>query len=59
MKEKDSHKERVDLSGLYPDLTPEELAEAEYNLTRYIDLVCRIYEQSHHLTASDGPDTLP
>jgi hypothetical protein len=39
----------VDLSGLYPDITPKELAEAEYNLTRYMEVVRRIYERTNGL----------
>jgi coenzyme F420-reducing hydrogenase alpha subunit len=45
--------ENIDLGGLYPNLTPEELAEAEYNLTRYIEVVRRIYERVNNLTESD------
>jgi hypothetical protein len=48
----------VDLDGLYSGLTPEELAEAEYNLTRYIDVVRRIYERVNNLTGTDPPSTL-
>jgi hypothetical protein len=48
----------IDLAGLYPNLTPEELAEAEHNLTRYVDVVRRIYERTCNLTESDRPPTL-
>jgi hypothetical protein len=48
----------IDLSGLYPDLTPKELAAAEYNLTRYVDVVRRIYERVNNLTETDRPPTL-
>jgi hypothetical protein len=42
--------ENIDLGDLYPNLTPEELAEAEYNLTRYVDVVRRIYKRVKNLT---------
>jgi coenzyme F420-reducing hydrogenase alpha subunit len=50
--------QNIDLGGLYPNLTPEELAEAEYNLTRYVEVVRRIYERVNNLTESDWPSTL-
>ena len=50
--------ENINLAGLYPTLTPEELAEAEYNLSRYIDVVRRIYERANNLTESNRPPTL-
>lgn len=40
-------KSGIDLSTLYPELSPEQLAEAEYNLMRYADVVRRIYERLH------------
>jgi len=58
MNKPDSTQSNIDFSDLYPELTPEQLAEAEYNLTRYIDVVRRIYERVNDLTASDDPDTL-
>jgi hypothetical protein len=39
--------DQIDLSGLYTELSPEPLAEAEYNLTRYVEVVRRIYERRH------------
>lgn len=46
------------LRDLYPDLTDEELREAEENLQGYLEVVLRIYErlQAEHtpLTPSDG-----
>jgi hypothetical protein len=58
MQENPPLQENIDLSDLYPDLTPEELAEAEYNLTRYIDVVRRIYERVNDLTETEGDPTL-
>jgi len=58
MSEENHLKENVDLSGLYPDLTPEELAEAEYNLTRYLDVIKRIYERVNNLTENKRPTRL-
>jgi hypothetical protein len=43
------YKEGIDLSGLYLELSPKQLAEAEYNLTRYVDVVRRIYERIHEV----------
>ena len=46
------------LRDLYPDLTDEELEEAEENLQGYLDVVLRIYERLEAertaLTQSDG-----
>jgi len=50
--------QNIDLSDVYPDLTPEQLAEAEYNLTRYVDVIRRIYERVNKLTGPDELDTL-
>ena len=50
--------QNIDLSGAYPELSPEQLAEAEYNLTRYVDVIRRIYERVNKLTGPDDPDTL-
>jgi hypothetical protein len=38
-------KKRITIADLYPDLTPEEQAEAEYNLKQYLSLVWRIYQR--------------
>jgi hypothetical protein len=38
-----SNKKSKTLAELYPNLTPEELKEAEDNLDRYIDLSLRIF----------------
>ena len=46
------------LRDLYPDITDEELEEAEENLQGYLDVVLRIYErlqaEQPPLTDSDG-----
>ena len=38
-------KKRMTIQDVYPDLSPEEQAEAEYNLREYALLVWRIYER--------------
>lgn len=58
MPERKSLQKNIDLSSLYSDWPPERLAEAEYNLTRYVDIVRRIYERVNNLTDPEGPDTL-
>jgi len=35
----------IRIEDLYPDFTPEQLEIAEENLTRYAELVLRIYER--------------
>ncbi len=49
----------VTIAGLYPELTPEQQEEAEYYLTRYLDLVRRIYERNPNLTESGDEPTMP
>jgi hypothetical protein len=38
-------KDKITIQDLYPDLTPEEQAEAERNLLAYLDVVRRIFER--------------
>lgn len=38
-------KKQITIADLYPNLSPEEQAEAEYNLKRYLSLVWRIYQR--------------
>jgi hypothetical protein len=38
-------KKRITIQDLYPNLSPEEKTEAEYNLREYALLVWRIYER--------------
>jgi hypothetical protein len=47
MTEKDSRHSngRITIGDLYPDLSPEQKAEAEYHLLRYLALVKRIFER--------------
>ena len=47
MPEKNSQKVhgRITISDLYPDLSPEQQAEAEYHLLRYLAVVKRIFER--------------
>ncbi len=37
--------ETLSIADLYPDLTPEEQAEAKYNLQRYVEVVGRILDK--------------
>lgn len=36
---------KIEIRDLYPQYSPEELAEAEYNFRRYIAALARIYER--------------
>lgn len=38
-------KKRITIQEIYPNLSPEELSEAEYNLREYALLVWRIYKR--------------
>lgn len=38
-------RKRITIKDVYPNLSPEEQAEAEYNLREYALLVWHIYEQ--------------
>lgn len=42
-----NNNESNSIGKLYPDLTPEEQAEAEYTIKRYVHLVWRIYRRVH------------
>lgn len=53
MQETGPDKEITEIGELYPELTPEQLAEAEYFLTRYVQVVRRIYERVNGLTGED------
>lgn len=44
---------QVDLEGLYPELTEEERAEAARRLTRYVEVVRKIYKRVNRLTDFD------
>lgn len=43
------HKNPMTIQNLYPDLTPEQQEEAEYNLKRYIRVIERIYRRKQGL----------
>lgn len=47
-----------DLGALYPSLTEEQRREAAYFLSGYLDVVQRIFERVHGLTAPDETDRL-
>jgi hypothetical protein len=48
---------RLPIAELYPDYTSEERAEAEYTLSRYLDLVRRIYESDNGANAENIDDS--
>lgn len=50
---------KITWAELYPELSPEQLEEARYYLTQYLELVRRIYERTHGLTDSIPPPTMP
>lgn len=56
MTEKDSRQfnKRITIGDLYPELSPEQQAEAEYHLLRYLALVRRIFER----IARENPELL-
>lgn len=56
MTEKDSQQfnRRITIADLYPDLSSEDQAEAEYHLLRYLALVKRIFER----IARENPELL-
>lgn len=49
----------VTIADLYPGLTREQQEEAEYYLTRYLDLVRRISGRGVNLTDSGPEPTMP
>jgi len=54
----DDNSEALEISGLYPDLSPDEQAESLFRLCRYVDLICRIHERTKNLTALDQDATI-
>jgi hypothetical protein len=38
---------------MYPDLSPEQQAEAEFYLTQYFEIIHSIFEEKYGLTSSD------
>jgi hypothetical protein len=53
MEEIGADSEITDIGELYPELNAEQRAEAEYYLTRYVEIVRRIYERVNGLTGKD------
>jgi len=47
-----------DLEALYPSLTEEQRRDAAYFLSGYLNVVQRIFERVHGLTAPDETDSL-
>jgi hypothetical protein len=59
---------KLGITKLYPDLTPEQQEEAEYFLTRYVDLMRQIFERlecakdeqdERNLTEDSHTSTMP
>jgi len=46
-------KHKLDLSGLYPDLSPEEQERAARKLERYIYVCWKIYQRTHGIPDDD------
>jgi hypothetical protein len=53
-----TQKDSLSITDVYPDSTPEEQAEADYYLTRYLNLVRSIFERVSNLTEKDRTDTM-
>ncbi len=45
MKQKEPQPHEITMRDLYPNLTDEELIEAERNFNRYLEIVIRMYER--------------
>lgn len=58
MSEQPSHDENLILQELYPELSPEQLAEAAYYLKRYLDWVARVAARQRNLTDSDPTSSM-
>ncbi len=60
MKNDDQSQEefRLPVGELYPTLTPQEQAEAEYYLLRYFEIINAIFEEKFDLTNSDRSATV-
>jgi hypothetical protein len=43
----------ITVADLYPDLSMEEQQEAAYYLSRYVELVRRVFERTQNLTKDD------
>jgi hypothetical protein len=42
----DTENQPITIEALYPNLTPEQRAEAEYYLTRYLEVIRGIFERT-------------
>jgi hypothetical protein len=50
MQNAENSKDAITIADLYPQLTKEQQTEAEYYLTRYLEIVRGIFERSRNLT---------
>jgi len=50
---KNADEYQLPIAEMYPDLTLDEQAEAEFYLTRYFEVIHSIFEEKHGLTSSD------
>jgi hypothetical protein len=50
MPEDGTHNKQISIADLYPELIEAERQEAEYNLTRYLEIVRGIFERTKNLT---------
>lgn len=50
MPEEAMHNNHISIADLYPELTVAQQQEAEYHLTRYLEIACGIFERTQDLT---------
>lgn len=50
MSAQNQDEQAISIGDLYPELSPEQQAEAEYYLTRYLEIVRKIFERTQNLT---------
>jgi hypothetical protein len=48
-----SSAKKITIEELYPELNPQQQAEAEFFLLRYLEIVRRIFERENNLTGKD------
>ena len=48
----------ITIQDLYPELSPEQQAEAAYYLGRYLEIVRGIFERTQNLTGQDEHSTM-
>jgi hypothetical protein len=46
-----THKHPITIQDLYPDLTPEQQAEAEEHLLQFLEVLKGMYERKHGLSS--------